>query len=254
MRPVAHRIALLIFLISYFVSAKSVAQENLPPVDDLIKIFSSKSDTDNIGYTQTVAELSKMDSASIWERLNELDTRPTSNHYFNARFYCLKADQTAKFYYLKTKTLVKNFLDAALNEAYRTSDDHLIAFVCQTYAGVMYDYQEIEISTTYYLKAAEIGERLSQKVTGPYSFWFRLGIALFHIREYEKSIYYIRKGLENWKDTSRSADIFRISYWNAIGQDYQELGQFDSALAIYQRSNTIQQDCNENRGPGMDCN
>lgn len=227
------------FLLNLFFSTKAIAQKNFSKIDDLIKIFSSKNDTDNLGYLKASDELNKMDSTSVWARLNELVTHQTSNHYFNARFYCLKAEETAKFYYLKTKTLVKTYFDTALNEAYRTSDDYLIAFVCQTYAGVMYDYQEIEISTTYYLKAAEIGERRNQKVNGPYSFWFRLGIALFHIREYKKSIYYIRKGLENWSDTSASSDAFRVSYWNAIGQDYQQLGQLDSALVIYERSKQI---------------
>lgn len=239
MRRVHHGTAIFILLISLFESANAVAQKNAFVSDDLIKTLGSKTDTDNIGYLKAFDVLNKMDSASVWAGLKELELHHTSNHYFNARLYCLKADESAKYYYLKATDLVKAYFDSALNEAYRTSDDHLIAFVCQTYAGVMYNYQEIEISTTYYLKAAEIGERLNQKVTGPYSFWFRLGVALFHIREYGKSIYYLRRGLENWKDTSASADLFRISYWNAIGQDYQQLGQLDSALAIYGFSNRI---------------
>jgi tetratricopeptide (TPR) repeat protein/DNA-binding CsgD family transcriptional regulator len=151
----------------------------------------------------------------------------------------LKADQLSRLSFTNSKALVVQYFDKALTEAYRSSDDHLISFVCQLYARVMYDYQELAQSITYYLKAAEIEDKLNQKVTGPYFVWFRLGVALFHIREFQKSIYYIKKGLDRWTDTSASAQQFRISYLNTIGQDYHQLGLFDSALATYAKSNDI---------------
>ena len=44
----------------------------------------------------------------------------------------------------------------------------------------------------------------------PASLWLSLGETLFHTREYEKCIYYIQKGLDNWKDTAALADYHRM--------------------------------------------
>ncbi|MGZ3938911.1 MAG: tetratricopeptide repeat protein [Flavisolibacter sp.] len=232
----SNRLSVVFFIFCLSTSQIILGQSASSIADDWQQKLASHEDKENRKYTVIADTVDKKDSAFVFPILNSLEKSVGTNHYFNARFYCLKGEALSRLVYTTSKAPVVTCFDKALNEAYRTSDDYLISFVCQLYARVMYDYQELEMSITYYLKAAEIEERLNQKVASPYFVWFRLGVALFHIREYERSIYYIQKGLERWSDTSVRADQFRISYWNTIGQDYHQLGLYDSALVVYKKS------------------
>lgn len=241
----------VLFILCCFLNAKIYAQPSSSITDEWRQQLASAKDKENNSYQQISETLNKKDSAFVFSVLHTLEKSRSSNHYFNARLLCLKADQTARFLYDNSKPLIQQYLDKALNETYRSSDDYLISFVCQMYGRIM--SQELEISTTYYLKSAEIEERLNRRVTSPYFSWFGLGIALFYTREFEKSIYYIQKGLGRWADTSRLADLFRISYLNAIGQDYQHLGKYDSALLAYQKSIDIARKRNVEIWVSIDC-
>jgi tetratricopeptide (TPR) repeat protein len=249
--PSIHR-GLFLLLLCICLSIQICAQPAAPTVKEWRQQMASRRDDGNRNYQRISDRLNRRDTAFVLSVLKGMETDVPLNHHYNARFFCLKAEQTTRLLYLKVKSSVQQYLDRALDEAYRSSDDYLISFVCQEYGKIMYDYQELEISTTYYLKAAEIEERLNQDVSSPYFVWFRLGVALFHIREYEKSIYYIQKGLDRWTDTSALSDQFRTSYLNAIGQDYQQLGQFDSALAVYARSIELAKKRNDLVWPAID--
>lgn len=240
-----HRLPFVFFILTLGLSPKVQGQSVASTAEEWEPQLASRNDNDNNAFRLITATMHKKDSAFVFSVLSLLDNTASRNHYFTTRLYCLKADQLSRLSFDNSRALVVQYFDKALTEAYRSSDDHLISFVCQLYARVMYDYQELAQSITYYLKAAEIEDKLNQKVTGPYFVWFRLGVALFHIREFQKSIYYIKKGLDRWTDTSASAQQFRISYLNTIGQDYHQLGLFDSALATYAKSNDIAMKTND---------
>ena len=233
------RLTLLLFLLSPCLLPGTYGQSVSSIAEKWRAQLASKDDNENKAYRLIADSMNRKDSAFVFSVLAILDNSASRNHYFATRLYCLKADLSSRLSFKNSRSLVVQYFDKALTEAYRSSDDYLISFVCQLYARVMYDYQELAMSITYYLKAAEIEERLNQKVTDPYFVWFRLGVALFHIREFQKSIYYLQKGLDRWTDTSGRANQFRISYLNTIGQDYHHLGLYDSALASYGKSNEI---------------
>jgi hypothetical protein len=227
---------LLLFFLFVFLQTNyiSFSQTSSYPIKEWEKKLGSKTDNENESYFLVRNELNTKDSAVVDIALHELEGLTSSNHYLKARVFCLKAFQKHRFGAQKSE--IRQSCEKALAEAYITGDDYVISFVSFLYGELMSVNQELELAAIYYLKADAINERLDNKLKHSDSLWLQLGAVLFFTREYEKSIYYIRKGLDAAKEISDSADHYRIIYWNTIGQDYQKLGQLDSALVNYQRS------------------
>ncbi len=212
------------------------SQNSSAPIKEWVKKLSVKNDDEYKNYNEVQNELSKKDSLSVMTALNDLESHTaSSNHYFNAKFFVLKANQLNRFNGSRKVAEIRQICEKALKEAYESGDDHLIFFSSWGYGGLMGILNEIELSATYLLKAVEINERLEKKYFST-SLWLSLGETLFHTREYEKCIYYIQKGLDNWKDTTALADYHRMRLFNTIGQAYQQLGKLDSAMICYKRS------------------
>ena len=146
---------------------------------------------------------------------------------------------------------VKKLVEQALQGAYETGDDYLIAYVFLICGEIMQTDSELELSLTYYLQADEIVLKLEQKPLYTNYLLFTVGEMLYHTRDYKMCIDYTKKGLANWHDTGAIADYYRIRYWNTIGQAYRELGQFDSALSNYQRSMQLVDKLNESMWRGI---
>ncbi len=180
--------------------------------------------------------LDRKDSSTSEQAIRALDQGKTSNHYYNGRVLVLKANQMDRFRHGNWVDSIKYDYDLALNEAYRTGEPPFISQICEACGSSMAAIQEIELAATYYLKAEEINEDPANKIRNPCSACIPLGEILYHTREYEKSIYYIRKGLEYLRDTTASNYYYRIRYFNTIGQAYQQLGKLDSTIVYYRRS------------------
>ncbi len=223
----------IIFLKAHYYLA---AQPITVPIQEWMKKLSLKSDFGNNNFRDIDYDLDVKDSVVFSNALAELEKkRPLDNHYFNAKLLCLKARAQKKFNFQTGKPLVKQFCTQALNEAYITGDNSLIALVSWIYGELMYPYEEIELAVTYCLKAMELNDGLLSNKQVNYNSAL-LGEMLFRTRDYEKSIYYSLKALNNWTDTSSSSDYIKMKCWNTVGQDYQELGKLDSALVNYNRS------------------
>jgi DNA-binding CsgD family transcriptional regulator len=212
------------------------SQNSAAPIKEWVKKLSAKNDDEYTIYTEVQNELNKKDSLSVMNVLNDLEDHTThSDHFFNARFFALKANQLFRINSSRKASALSQICENSLKEAYESGDDHLILFSSWAYGGLMGTLSEIELSATYLLKAVETNEQLEKKYFSA-TLWLSLGETLFHTREYEKCIYYIQKGLDNWKDTAAIADYHRIRLCNTIGQAYQQLGKLDSAMISYKRS------------------
>lgn len=80
----------------------------------------------------------------------------------------------------------------------------------------MYPYEEIELAVTYCLKAIELNDGLLSNKQVNYNSAL-LSEMLFRTRDYEKSIYYSLRALNNWTDTSFTSDYFKMKCWNTVG-------------------------------------
>jgi len=95
----------------------------------------------------------------------------------------------------------------------------------------MYNFKEIEPAAIYCLNAVEILDKKRITVE-PYKYQL-LGEIFFYTRDYEKGMYYIRRAIENEKDTSREARVNTMSRWNTIALCWQKIGNNDSAFHYF---------------------
>ena len=227
---------LLLLFVTLQTSLIAIAQDTSFSINEWVKKLSAKDDIDNKCVEEISRILNAKDSAFAFSGLNELERNGSSSHYFKARFFCIKANDIFVFKHSGGKSAVRQLGEQSLKEAYETDDEYLISYVSWA-AGVMTGlYNEVELSATYFLKAEEIIEHLEKKPLFSNSLWFNLGEMLYHAREYEKCVDFVKKGLANWHDTTAAADYYRIRFWNTVGQAYKQLGQLDSAMANYRRS------------------
>jgi tetratricopeptide (TPR) repeat protein len=231
--PATSRLLLFVLFVFFQTNYFSFSQPTTLSIRELVQKFEAKNDYDDTGFAKVSQEMARRDSTFVIATLGEVEKVKSSSHYYYARFFMLKAYQTFRFNLRNQGFLVKKYCEHALAEAYGTGDEYLISSICQRYGELMYASQEIELSATYYLKSEEINQQLGKKVESCAGMWLQLGEVLFHTREYEKSAFYLSNGLQNWHDTSGQSDYYRIRFWNALGQDYQQMGQLDSALMNY---------------------
>jgi hypothetical protein len=116
----------------------------------------------------------------------------------------------------------------ALDAAYETNNDSLIAEMAWTYGVVSYAFGRIEPAVMYFLFAAELDEKTGKK-TGAYK-CSQLGELLYRTRNYEKSIYYTQASIARETDTSFQIKRAVVNRYNTIGLCYQRMNNYDSAF------------------------
>jgi tetratricopeptide (TPR) repeat protein len=235
----------LSLLLLLFLRAGLFCQQPGFPVREWVKKLSVKKDPAQSHYISVRDSLVRYDSASIMHALRKLETYASgSNHYFNARCYALQANMHMIYVYPRQIDFLRTVLDKAMQEAYKTGDDLLVAQISAIYGLVMAICNEVERSITFYLKATELFERLGDKKSYT-SISIDLGERLFYTRDYETCISNIKRGLENWTDTGGGADYTRIRLLNTIGQAWQQMNELDSALYYYEKSQQLVEKLNE---------
>ena len=234
---------LLVFVLMQ-TNFSALAQNNSSPINEWVKKLESKDDVENTELLKIWWYILKdKDSADVYNCLTQLEASGASGRYFKARLSFMKAGEAFNLHANVAK--VKQLGEQALNDAYETGDDALIAYICWFYGQVMQSYSEMELSVTYYLKAGEIISQFQQKPSYAYIAELTLGEMLYHTRDYEKCIEYTKKGLANWPDKYGLPKQYQIRYWNTMGQAYMHLGLLDSALANYQRSMELANNLND---------
>src|SRR5439155_13957644 len=112
--------------------------------------------------------------------------KSTEDH-FKVEFNCLKA---RAIYYTNTKynlapfkEEVKQLLSSAMDMAYRSEDEYLIAFASLQYAQIIYQFGEVGLAVMYEKNAVDLAEKLSYPVR-PLDYQF-LAEMLYRVKEYD---------------------------------------------------------------------
>jgi hypothetical protein len=95
----------------------------------------------------------------------------------------------------------------------------------------MFFCNQIELSTMYCLNAVEILDK--RGITNESKKYQFLGELLYTTRDYNRSLYYALRAIENEKDTSYATRVNNISRWNTVALCWQKMGNYDSALHYY---------------------
>ena len=79
----------------------------------------------------------------------------------------------------------------AMDQAYTSEDDYLIAQVSSWYGNNMTHFGEIGLAVMYEMNGIDLGEKVSEDIR-PYDYQY-LAEILYRVREYNSSIKYARK-------------------------------------------------------------
>ena len=215
-------------------------QTNLPaftqnkslPLDDWVKRLDADDDTLNKNFNEIVDIFKSMDTAIVFRTLNELEKKGASaGPYFQVRIKHLRATMLWEIRNEAAKDSITQLMKPALQQAYAINDEYLIATVSWWYGEKMYYCKEIEPAAMYCLNAVEILDK--RGITNDAHKYQLLGEIFYNTRDYERGMYYIRRAIENEKDTSHEARVNTMSRWNTIALCWQKIGNYDSAFHYY---------------------
>ncbi|GAB2660482.1 hypothetical protein GCM10027036_12690 [Flavihumibacter cheonanensis] len=176
--------------------------------------------------------------------LAELEAAGTSD-YFNARLLILKAHAAYMASLedgLKAEPMMKsgspteivNLLERAIQLAYKSENDYLIAEISINYAEIAYALKQYEASMMYFINGLELKEKLGIPIN---PFYYRmLGELLYKIKEYQESIHYSVKSIQVARPMQSTMDSISVMWaHNTTALSYHRLQQFDSAFFYYNR-------------------
>jgi DNA-binding CsgD family transcriptional regulator len=186
-----------------------------------------------------------MDSAKAFLFLEALAKAGKSKGYhFQARLNCLRA-RTLSFrnvyyqYYQDRKAVdlepikkhINTLLSSAMDLAYRSGDDYLVAFVSSLYASTVSMY-DVGVAVMYAKNGIDLYEQLSHPLT-PEHYQF-LAELLYKVREYEECVRYGRKAVLAWpKSREPYRDRYTVNCMNTVALAYHRQQRFDSAMLFY---------------------
>ena len=107
------------------------------------------------------------------------------------------------------KEEVKQLFSSAMDIAYRSEDEYLIAFASLQYAHIIYQFGELGLAVMYGKNAIDLAEKLSYPLR-PNDYQF-LAELLYRVREYNDCIKYGKKAVTAWKnspDENKQSDNF----------------------------------------------
>jgi DNA-binding CsgD family transcriptional regulator/tetratricopeptide (TPR) repeat protein len=191
----------------------------------------------------------KLDSLQAFQFLEQLAQKGDLEEYhFGARFHCLKATvlsnkiRESRFYPSKKaeekdriKAQITDLHTRALEMAYRSEDDGLIACVSYAYARTTASFNETGISVMYLKNAIDLCEKNQQPVRPAH--YQELALQLYRIQEYEQSIHYADKAIAGW---AQSADPLKnnetLTCINTKALGYHRQQKYDSAMLFYNQA------------------
>jgi len=179
-----------------------------------------------------------IDSTTVFNFLNALAAEgKTTDDHFKVEFNCLKARAiyyTNKKYNLAPlKEEVKQLLSSAMDIAYRSEDDYLIAFASLQYAQIIYQFGEMGLTVMYGKNAVDLAEKLYPVRPHDYQF---LAEMLYRVREYNDCIKYGKKAVTAWKNSPDEIKQFTTSCINTVALGYHRQKMYDSAFIYYNQA------------------
>ena len=204
---------------------------------------------DDENFARLILTLSGMDSLKAFQFLNELAKKgDQSQHHFGARFLCLQArvislKNMAYRLYQNRKPVDNEKIKAqlialhakAMDKAYRSEDDLLVAFVSYLYSGTMVLLDETGMAVMYAKNAIELYEKLKHPVL-PQQYQ-SLAELLYKVREYDESIRFAKKAILGWlKSKGGSNGFTTVNCTNTVALGYHRQQKYDSALFFYKEA------------------
>jgi DNA-binding CsgD family transcriptional regulator len=235
-----------IYIILLFVALHShhvcLAQLNQSDAAKWADELSSKEYKDDESFTRHILMLGSLDSLKTFAYLNDIEKKgDLDQYYFVARYNCLKANVIINKilitrFYQEKKVADKDKLKAhlidlhtrALDAAYRSEDDGLIAFVSLSFAQTMNWFQETGKTLMHAKNAIDLYEKINHPVS-PHQYQ-QLAELLYKVREYNESILYAKKAIVGYNKLKNNE---KLSCTNTIALDYHRQQKYDSAIFFY---------------------
>ncbi len=177
--------------------------------------------------------------------LSQIDKKAKGPH-FKARTNILKAYNT----YLGTfeagyipgekekkiaSSKIFQWLDEAIQQAYASEDDYLIADISFNYGEIAHLLQEFEVAMMYLINGLERNEKLNRQSKSIH--YLVLGELLYKIKEYQESIFYSLKSVDFSKSWLVKLDSTRFMWaYNTAALGFHQLEQYDSAFLYYNKA------------------
>jgi tetratricopeptide (TPR) repeat protein/DNA-binding CsgD family transcriptional regulator len=234
--------------------AQSAALDPQKWADELNK----KGEDGNKSLQRIDSALLQIDSVRTFEFLYSLANKGTKDHHFQARFSCLLAHQIISqgFYrnkltaaVLSRKEEIKSMFAYAMDQAYTSEDDHLIAQVSSWYGNSMTHFGEIGLAVMYGMNGIDLSEKVSEYIR-PYDYQF-LAEILYRVREYNSSIKYARKAADAWRKSAAGNETYTVSCLNTVALGYHRQDKYDSALFYYNQALELAKKANSSVWTGI---
>jgi tetratricopeptide (TPR) repeat protein/DNA-binding CsgD family transcriptional regulator len=197
----------------------------------------------NESYRRIDSALQQIDSARRFEFLRALADKGTKDHHFQARFSCLLAHQICfqGFYRNKLtaaafsrKEEIRSMFAYAMDQAYTSEDDYLVAQVSLCYGQNMIHFGEIGLAVMYGVNGIDLSEKVSDDIRA-YDYQF-LAEMLYRVREYNSSIKYARKAADAWTNSGAGSKTYTVSCLNTVALGYHRQDKYDSAFFYYSQA------------------
>ncbi len=230
---------ILLFISFLFLLQQSRAQKFPFTISECVKMLSDGNDKENASTKKIVSWLVyNVDSSQGVAFLNNLwENRRSGNLFFEPRYLCIRQqfiiNKINPAYLNDYKTRWLPEITRAMNLAYKSGDQALIAFVSSQYASIASRFNETGLAVMYMVNSTSLYEQLNIKSSpGNYQLLAEL---LYKIREYRKSLEYAKKAVEVGKQ-SKNEFFFIVSCVNTIALGYHRLKLYDSAFIFYNQA------------------
>lgn len=237
-------IILSILLVGFYYNGTS--QDRDLDAHEWAKKLADPSDKKNDASSTLSNLIYNMDSARVFNFLDDLSRQSSSKGpYFKARYNCILGHQITIFRSLQPAfspvtdkpviIQVTNLLEQAMQQAYISDDDYLVAFVSSVYGAHMSAFQNTEKAVMYMMNAADLYEKLNL-FDSPTRYQI-LGDMLWRVKEYEKSIKYSKIAIRLLdKPVFEKLKSYKMMATNTIGLSFHRMGLFDSAILYYNKA------------------
>ncbi len=235
----------LVFFFFFELNLSASAQVDPPSVNEWAKKLADPKDKENKWYDSLTPVLAKLDSGVVFNFLNQLGNhRDAKGNFFLARYNTIKANEvylkslaTTETVYLYNERIEKEvtqLLAQAMQIAYESENDYLVAFVSGIYGRYMSIFGKTESAVMYMMNSVDLFDKLNLPVE--YKTYTSLGEMLWKVREYENCIRYTHKAIEVLKTSdNKEKDKYTLFSCNTIALAFHRMGQYDSAFTYYKR-------------------
>jgi tetratricopeptide (TPR) repeat protein len=220
--------------------------------------FSEKDHEMQESVRQLDSILQHVDSTRTFQFLDELEQAGKAKGYrFHALFNCLKARAIYFKYGYYTfyqdrkptnlsqiKQQLMKLYSSAIDIAYRSEDDYLVAYLSYAYGSVIVNFGEVGLAVMYSKNGIDLHEKLSDPVL-PQEYQF-LAELLYKVREYDQCIRYAKKAVSAWPGSAdKNKQRYMVNCMNTVALGYHRHDQYDSAFIYYNRALQLAKQIND---------